>query len=371
MPVGKANYDTKNKARTNFWALTPEVTELIVKILPPFGSLAESGKWFQWAAIHWSMPDSNGRKHTFYCVEERKNRQVVVACPMCVRHVEADSEWDAKRQAGIADQDIKVLRDIAFSTGAVKGYHFNVMNLEGKCGVLRLAKKAKDLLDKEIEDLRKDTRSPRDPIQDGVFFKISRMGNKLDVVYTVRAHEDYVTYGDRIVKDVKCDPFTDAQARMMDSPEFSGRDLSNLAVKLDITQVAYLASGDTTTVDRIFGASKKSTTTNTTAATATQPAPVNAPSPPLTQQTALVSAASPSPAAVVPLPASNSVSGLPPSPPVPSTASGTTAGVMASQASLPSPERVPAVTPAPSPVGPRQMTEAELMEAFKTDGLEP
>lgn len=80
MPIGKPTYYTQ-RARTNWWALSPKVTSLTIKILPPLGTQAETGKWFQYCATHWAT-DSGDGKHSFQCAEERQNRVVTRTCPM-------------------------------------------------------------------------------------------------------------------------------------------------------------------------------------------------------------------------------------------------------------------------------------------------
>ena len=254
MKVGEAQYTSSRRASTNFWT-HEENKILVVKILPPLGSMADLHRWWSRACVHFSPKDTNGRVHPYYCVEEgTKKNGITVYCPACVRQAAASGEYEAKKSAGVDKQHLGGLLTIMRTFSVNRLFYLNVMNREGKTGLLKLKPKAKDNLDVEIERLMKDG---IDPIKQGVFFEFTRIGMDKDSKYPVRVNMENILYEGRTIYDIKREPLSAAQLAHVQSNEFSGKDLGEIATRLTVDQVGLLVTGDAMTVDRIFSISTK------------------------------------------------------------------------------------------------------------------
>ena len=372
MKVGEAQYTSSRRARTNYWT-HEENKILVVKIMPPLGSMADLHRWWTRACIHFSPKDTNGRVHPYYCVEEgTKKTGITTYCPACVRQAAAAGEYKAKKEAGVDKQHLGGLLGIMSTFRVDRLFYLNVMDRSGKTALLKLKPAAKDNLDTEIERLMKDG---IDPIKQGVFFEFTRIGMDKDSKYPVRVCMENVQYEGRTFLDIKREPLSEAQLAHIQSNEFSGKDLGEIATRLTVEQVNLLVTGDATTVDRIFSISTK------TAPATQMPAPAAAP----TNQPAASSVA---PSTSQPQSSLTPFAGQPPAASV--GAAAVSRPPLAPPVSVTVPASVPPAAVSVTPVYPtaplgtvapkqpvaqmptaevEKLSEAELVDLFKAGGL--
>ena len=339
MKLGTPKYTSEKFNKINRWELTEKVPAMVLKILPPLGELADAGQWYVFGAIHF-VEGTNRRWHTFYCPEETtREGQVLVSCPFCTKQVLAQSEYDNKKNAGVDDTYLTTLKGLLRKFNVKKGWYLNAMNKEGLSGLLFLKTTAKRNL---IDAFNKIKEKGLDPIVDGVYFEFSRTGKGFDTKYPVTAAMENVQYEGRMMFDIKREPLTDAQVAHIDSAEFGGSDLTKISRRLTMQEIELLASGDPTTVDRIFGSSKQADTAATPPpAPSTKAAPVGTP----TQ---------------APLPRTAPVN-------VPNQGPRMQTTTVAPQATT---RPVPQATPAPAPQSDvDKMSDEDLLNLYKTDGL--
>jgi hypothetical protein len=144
-------------AKKNYFYLSDKDSN-IFRILPPFNELAEKNIWAQWTALHWGygVMDENGnfRRRNFYCIREYdfKTKTLIRECPQCVKIAKETESRDALKlkmeREGKSPEEIqaalKPLSDWLKSYNLQKGFLMNVINQEGKIGLLMVPKKAFD-----------------------------------------------------------------------------------------------------------------------------------------------------------------------------------------------------------------------------------
>src|SRR5277367_1302186 len=185
--VGKATYGKNNGGRTNWansnWKIE-EGEDNIYQLLPPFGLLAASGKWFFYDSGHWGYKLTNGKARSFRCVQRknRKTKMIEVDCPECNKIQETKNllddrtkEWLSKGRSKDEIRDLsKPLTAWLFAHNNSKGFWLNARRQDGQMGRLFLKITAKQSLDTVIENLI-SKENITDPIAEGVWFNFKKI----------------------------------------------------------------------------------------------------------------------------------------------------------------------------------------------------
>lgn len=205
---GKASLEGNFDGFKRFKLQTPDTrkgqdkTELILRLLPPMKTYAESGAWKFFYGQHFGIEGNNtrdpskGRPRPFLCIQRKnKAKEVIVPCAKCEQMDKVRVRIDARenelaKEHGIedkkskefgdlkrADQKLKPLYDWMKRHNVDKKFHINAMNEAGECGVLTLSytvvlEKLEPLL-KELRDkYRVDAFDPAG----GVWLRFTRTG---------------------------------------------------------------------------------------------------------------------------------------------------------------------------------------------------
>jgi hypothetical protein len=267
-----------------------EGAALVVRILPPIKSLAESGEWAIYHGIHYGYKGVNPRDpnkpifKTFRCIEERdfKTKMVKQDCPECdlIKHWEDELETilaNAKKD-GLTKEDTEEMasahRAWLKEHNCDRKWHMNVKQENGEFAVLTLSHKTKkNILEPLIQKLLTDEGIDALEPEQGVWFRITRTGKQIEAVDHIEAVEEAVkdpTTG-RISKTTKLAPLTEAdeQKALKECP-----DLATSVTVITYNQIKALteSSGEPESVDAIFalGQKKESSAGNRHAQPSTQ-----------------------------------------------------------------------------------------------------
>jgi hypothetical protein len=271
--IGKPVYGNQTNSRSNSananWKLADEGSH-IYRILPPYGSLAASGRWSQYEALHWGFQLSTGKKRAFRCIQ-RKNRKtgmIEVECPMCTKieeqkNVLADRMKILKEQGKTKDQvkaALEPLNDWLQKFNIQKGHFLNVLREDRQIGRLFIKIRCKQALDTALKDLVE--KEHLDPIasEQGVWLDFQRtgMGRDNTVYNVVPAMEDIEVNGRRL-KSIKEAPLSDELLERMKKEAW---DLGTFNKDLTFNEIQMLVSsdGDPSIADSVFGAPVSSPT---------------------------------------------------------------------------------------------------------------
>jgi hypothetical protein len=321
MAFSKPNYSGSKKFKTT--RSLKEDEKLVVRILPPMGSLGEKGVWSVFHKQHFGYGIPSFTDPTkiipqpFYCPErmDYRTKTVTQACPECdeirLQKEKLEVEKAEGTKKGLSPEAIKLgtsaLANWTRKHNLDAKHYINVKLQDGTFTTLKIPFKAKKALDSLVNDLLNPTqkgKKPVDPIDadQGVWFEISRTGKALQTEYRVAVVNDVVEVeieGEVMtVEKVKLAPLTEADARQAEESCF---DLSDVGIRrLDVDRIQRLvkSGGEPEQVAAILGAAQRSSETS--------PAPVaaaKAEAPAAPKQEVKKEAKKPEPAKATPTPA--------------------------------------------------------------------
>ncbi len=278
--IGKPVYGNQggnsrpNAANAN-WKIGNEGSH-VYRILPPFGLLANAGRWSQYEAVHWGFSLSNGKKRAFRCIQRKNSRtkMVEIECPMCKKIAEQTKlrddrkfklEADGKSPSEVAAV-LQPLNDWLSTFNLQKGHYLNVMRQDGQIGKLFIKIRLKQALDAKLPIFM--NKYKLDPIaaEDGMWLDFTRTGmGRNDTTYDVTPLEEPVEINGRTLIDIKAAPLSPDVIKRMSKEAFElstqFRDLT-----YDEVQMMVASNGDPTIVDTVFGAPTIAPATKTAAA---------------------------------------------------------------------------------------------------------
>jgi hypothetical protein len=269
--IGKPVYGNQSNAKANAananWKIGDEGSH-IYRVLPPFGTNAESGRWSQYEALHWGFALSNGKKRVFRCMQ-RKNRKtgmIDVECPMCTKIEEQKAVLEQKQKelksSGKSKDQIKAilepLNDWLQRYNVQKGHFVNALRRDGQIGRLFIKIKCKQSLDKTCKELVE--KEGIDPIwaQEGVWLDFQRTGMDRDTTYNVVPAMEDIEVNGRRLKDICRAPLNEEIIERMKKEAW---DLATYHKDLAYNEILMLVNsdGDPEIVDSVFGAPAIST----------------------------------------------------------------------------------------------------------------
>lgn len=157
--IGKANYDKSSGGLGGgvAWFYIEDNKPNVFRVLPPLKSLASSGKIAKFYRVHRGIRGTDKKQKPFMCVEESdyKTRVITTHCPLCDHVKELESNLEKAKAAGASKEQLAEMRkNVIFPLQSEGKYYMNVVNQEGKMGVLAVGSKmftALTALAKEME----------------------------------------------------------------------------------------------------------------------------------------------------------------------------------------------------------------------------
>lgn len=261
--IGTASYGLKKKNKWNVEDAEKGDAINIYRILPPFGALAEDGRWAFFDKVHWGYKDSNGWSRNFRCIKEVdfKTKMVKQACPECdlidKNTKKKDAFIETQKAGGLTDEQAKEaakpLTEWLKSHNLDKKWYINVKNQKGEVGRLKVAHKHYQALQSVIEDIIKKGGDPID-VNGGVWFNFKRTGRGLQTQHFVYVDTETITLPDgRKVQGDKPAPLTQEDLTKMQKDAY---ELNAMFTDLTFNQIKRLVdgNGDQTVVDAVYAA---------------------------------------------------------------------------------------------------------------------
>ena len=185
MKIGSPKYE---QVKRNYFSFKKNQNTFILRVLPPMGNLADSGKWSIYHRVEFGYTGTDGKLKPFL------SPRVVNFKGM----VEVESEAHKRREL-IKAQQAQAKKDgdnalVEKSTKMLQKYnqdakhHMNVIDLQGNIGLFKLGHKGFQALKAEVDRLRSEGVEPIG-IENGRFFVFSRNGSGRDTLYTVTEYK--------------------------------------------------------------------------------------------------------------------------------------------------------------------------------------
>lgn len=185
MKLGSPKYEQSKK---NYFSFKKNQNTFILRVLPPMGNLADSGKWSIYHRVEFGYTSTDGKLKPFLS-------------PRVVNYggmVEVESEAHKRREA-IKTQQAQAKKNgngalVEQCTKMLQKYnqdakhHMNVIDLQGNIGLFKLGHKGFQALKAEVDRLRSEGVDPIG-VENGRFFVFSRSGIGRDTLYTVNEYK--------------------------------------------------------------------------------------------------------------------------------------------------------------------------------------
>jgi hypothetical protein len=264
--VGKANYTANTTNKTNYYRLSNTVREIVVRIAPPVGDLAEESKFAVYHKQHfgYDLPiKDKSIPVTFNCIEQRSmSRAVTQPCPEC-DEIAFQKKALEELKASLKDEpnDVQEARTRPMVAWLKKHnrdqkWALYAKNEAGTWGILTISHNAyKDLM-REIKEVQ--ALGYEDPLShtEGVWFKFTRSGEKFneikDTCTVVKVNQGKGQFA------IKQDTMTETDFAALEAMP----PLLTLGRKLTYEQVVMLvqSGGDAEVVKSVFDSAETSPT---------------------------------------------------------------------------------------------------------------
>lgn len=256
MEIGKAKYSS---GKTVFKI---QDGDNVFRILPPLGKLAKSGKWNMYYRVEWGYKNSAGKNRPFQDVRvvNYDTKMVEVESAAHLRREALKTQKNELTAALRNDPTNSELRHMVNSvTEDIKRYnldakyYLNVIDLQGKIGLLKIGSRAFKALKVEIDKLRKQGVDPLS-VDNGRFFNFNRSnstGNFQDTAYQVTVYKERVEVGGETYEKDKAHKVDKSVIDRLSDEAF---ELSNMYPEVTASQVEQMVNGGSAAVDRILGA---------------------------------------------------------------------------------------------------------------------
>jgi hypothetical protein len=260
MAFGKPKHGNGNAGnRTNYINLKNGV-EGVYRIIPPYGSLVEAGKWAMFYSIHFGYKDSKGRLRPFQsCLVKNFNTKMIEVTDPALDRINTVTNAFNETRNRIASGNVQgqELESLKKREEACKGFfsqynldnkwYMNVVDLSGKVGVLKISHKMKAALDVEIKKLNAKGIDPVS-VEQGRFFSFLKSGKGPNTIMQVQVYKEArVIDGEEVEKEVKHTATPELEAKVKES----GADLGSMYPKLTFAQVDAIVHGD---IDKNYSA---------------------------------------------------------------------------------------------------------------------
>lgn len=260
MKLGTAVYEQGNK---NYFSFGKGKNLFILRILPPMGKLAESGKWSLYHRVEFGYAGTDNRMKPFLSPRVVNFKKMVEVESLA--HLRREKIKDQAKKAKEANNielmaQTKVLLE-KYNQDAK--HYMNVIDQNGNIGLFKIGHRGFQALKVEIDRLRAEGIDPLG-VDTGRFFVFSRSGTSLETLYTVTEFKQKVEIEHEGAKMIVDKPFphaiTETIINKLSSDAF---ELGDVYPSVTPEEEALILSGPAG-VDKVFGKKEEANPASTT-----------------------------------------------------------------------------------------------------------
>lgn len=143
--IGKSNLkgNKSGAVSTGKWFYLEDNKDNVYRVLPPLHSLARTGEFAKYYAVHRQIKGLDGKQRPFLCNQEKdyKTKMITVRCGLCDRAAELKSKVDAATASGqmSKEESFQFEQKNIWPLKPEKKYFLNVVNQEGNIGVISIS----------------------------------------------------------------------------------------------------------------------------------------------------------------------------------------------------------------------------------------
>ena len=269
MKLGKPKYEQNNK---NYFAFRKDQNTFTLRILPPMGELAESGKWSVYHRVEFGHTGTDNRMKPFLSPRVvNYDGMVEVESQSHIRREQLKTKMEAAKASGdLATQE--ECNTLLRKYNQDAKHYMNAVDLQGNVGLFKIGHRGYQALKAEIDRIRKTDGVEPVGIENGRFFVFSRSGKGRDTIYTVQEYKQKQEMigpnGDKIVADVTFNHSVDE--KLLNKLETDAFELNKVYPTVTAEQEARIVSEGATAVDEILGRKTQGKTETNSVSTSTQ-----------------------------------------------------------------------------------------------------
>lgn len=257
MKIGTSLYGKKTFKKKNHYK--QQDGDMVFRILPAMGKLAEKGRWSSWHSVHFGYKNLEGKFRPFESplVKNNKSKMIEVPDAAMERLDHLKAQLLKAKDEGNAPLTAK-LNTLVGQKGVYNidnNHHMNVIDLQGNIGEFKIRHKCKVALDIEIAKLNKEGCDPLS-VENGRFFVFNRTGTGNETNFKVSVYKEKIEVAGhgKVEKDVVHVLTQDVLARL-DEEAFELDDLFVLPTSEEVAQIvaeSELLTGKSAACNRIF-----------------------------------------------------------------------------------------------------------------------
>jgi len=182
---GQAKYEQGSK---NYFSFKKDQNSFILRIVPPMGELADSGKWSLYHRVEFGYKGTDGRMKPF--LSPRKVNYQKMVEQESLAHLRREKIKTQMEDAKKAGNDIVAAKcnDMLRTYNQDAKHYMNAIDLQGNVGLFKIGHKGFQALKAEIDRLRSESVDPIS-VNDGRYFIFARSGTGRDTLYTVKEYK--------------------------------------------------------------------------------------------------------------------------------------------------------------------------------------
>jgi len=269
MKLGKPKHEQNTK---NYFAFRKDQNTFTLRILPPMGELAESGKWSVYHRVEFGHTGTDGRMKPFLSPRVvNYDGMVEVESQSHIRREQLKTKMEAAKASGdLATQE--ECNTLLRKYNQDAKHYMNAVDLQGNVGLFKIGHRGYQALKAEIDRIRKTDGVEPVGIENGRFFVFSRSGKGRDTVYTVQEYKQKQEMigpnGDKIVADVTFNHSVDE--KLLNKLETDAFELNKVYPTVTAEQEARIVNEGAVAVDEILGRKTQNKTETNSVSTFTQ-----------------------------------------------------------------------------------------------------
>jgi hypothetical protein len=258
--IGTPKYDKKTK---NYFSFKKGQDTFILRILPPLGNLAASGKWSVFHRVEYGAVGTDGKLKPYLSPRVvNYNGMVEVESASHLRREALKAQQEQAKKQGNTELFAKIKLLLEKYNQDAKHY-MNAIDLNGNVGLFKIGHRGFESLKAAIERLRAEGVDPIS-VDNGRFFVFSRSGSGRDTIYTVVEYKQKMEIeqnGQKFVVDRSVPhALTESILGKLESDAF---DLSNVYPSITAEEESRIVNEGATAVDEILGKGGKKTANST------------------------------------------------------------------------------------------------------------
>lgn len=275
------------KSTKNYFSFGKDKNQFILRIIPPYGKLADKGKISAYHRVEFGYKGTDGRMKPFLSPRKVNREGMVEVESLAYRKREDIKSQKAQAEKAGNQEVVKKCNELLRRFNQDAKHYMNAIDLQGNIGLFKIGHKGYTALQAAIEAVEQTDGINAVGIETGRYFLFSRTGTGRDTLYTVSEYKKKQEMtgpdGQKVLADVSFNHAIDEG--IINRLESEAFELLDVYPSVTPEEEKLIVEGGPAGVDAVFNARKPASSTQQQAPVAKQEpdmaqamgAPVDAP----------------------------------------------------------------------------------------------